>query len=376
MNITAPTNRSDQTPEILTFLQTLVDTIPNPLFLTDRDGRYQFCNPAFAELFGHDPAYIIGKTLADLVPSDFVGNTVLDQNPGRHIVPLTFLNKTGELWNVEFHYGTVPGPEGQVDGIAGMVIDITEIRKRLDTPFYKQKLDALKTMVGGLTHNLNNMIGVMIGNLETALQYEIPDESPSRETVTHALNAGLRAKDVIRQFVAFARKSHEAIAPLPLSVLVKETLETFHFQSITVEYDIAPDLEPVMADCTQIYQLLISLIDHAAQSMGQQGGRLQITLKHVDIAPNKARKLKLSKPGPFEALVVTHTDCPENEHQKSPAGEPIENPHVWNPGTTAGLNRIYSIVQYHNAAIEIEKVSGNGSRVTVYFPVIRETGKG
>jgi PAS domain S-box-containing protein len=375
MDITVSSNGSDQTAVSLIFFQTLVDTIPNPLFHADSDGRFRFCNPAFAELFGHDPADIIGKTIADLVPSVVAGNTFLDQHPGRHIVPLKLWRKTGGLLEVEFHYATIPGPDGQVDGIAGMVIDITEIGKRQVAQFQQQKRNALEIVAGGIAHNLNNSIGVIVGNLETALQYEIPDASPARESVTDALNAGLRTKDLIRQLLIFARKSHEAIALLPLSILVKETLKTLHFQSIGVEYDITPDLEPVMADVSQIHQLLISLIDHAAQSMGRQGGRLQVTLKHVDITLEMARKLKLSGPGPFKALVVTHTDCQENEHQKPTAGETIECPQAWNPGTTLGLERVYSIVQYHNAAIEIERIPGNGSRVTVYFPVIRETGK-
>lgn len=239
-----------------------------------------------------------------------------------------------------------------------------------------QKMEAIGSLAGGIAHDLNNMMAVMIGNLETALQYEIPDSSPSRETLTDALNAGLRAKNLIRQLRDFARKSHEAIAPLPLSILVKETLKTLHFQSITVAYDIVPDLESVMADVTQIHQLLICLIDNAAQSMGCRGGRLQVTLKQVDITPEKAGELKLSSPGPFKTLVVTHADSPESEHQKPLSGEPVENPNVGSPETPLGFDRVLSIVQHHNAAIEIERIAGNGSRVTVYFPVIRETGEG
>ncbi len=375
MNITVPISESDRSAETLNFLQTFIDTVPNPLFHADRDGRFRFCNPAFAELFGHDPSDIIGKTLADLVPSVIADNPVLDRHPGRHVVPLKLFKKTGGLREVEFHYATLPCPEGQVDGIAGMVIDITEIGKRQVSQLQQQKRDALEMVAGGIAHNLNNAIGVITGNLETALQYEIPATSPARESVTDALNAGMRAKDLTRQLMGFARKSHETVAPLPLSILVKETLKTLHFQSITVEYDIDSGLEPVMADVTQIHQLLITLIDHAAQSMGRQGGRLQVKLKHVDITPEKARKLKLSGPGPFKALVVTHTDCRENEHQRPTAGETIECHRAWDPGTTLGLDRVYSIVQYHNAAIEIEKIPENGSRVTVYFPVIRETVK-
>ncbi len=294
------------------------------------------------------------------------------------MIPLTLLKKTGGLREVAFHYATIPGPEGQVDGIAGIVIDITETGKRRVTPFYQQKRDALEIVADGIAHNLNNAMGVMIGNLETALQYEIPDAGPSRETVTDALYAGMRAKDLIRQLMAFVRKPHEGIEPLPLSILIKGTLKTLHLQSITVEYDIAPDLEPVMVDVTQVHQLLISLIDHAAQSMGRQGGRLQITLKHVDINSERAGKLKLSGPGPFQALVVAHTDCPENEHQNPPAAESIESQRAGHPDASLGIDRVYSAVHHHhhNAAIEIEKFSGNGSQVTVYFPVIRETGKG
>ncbi len=86
MDITASTNGSDQRAVSLTFLQTLIDTVPNPLFHADRDGRFRFCNPAFAELFGHAPADIIGKTIADLVPSVIAGNALLHQHPGRHVV--------------------------------------------------------------------------------------------------------------------------------------------------------------------------------------------------------------------------------------------------------------------------------------------------
>ncbi len=369
MIIPAPASGSDQTSESLIFLQTLVDTIPNPLFHADRDGRFRFCNPAFAELFGHDPSDIIGKTLADLVPSIFTGNTVLDQHPGRHMVPLTLSRKTGELRNVTFHYATLPGPDGQVAGIAGMAIDITEIEKKRVTPFFQQKREALDIVAGSIAHSLNNAMGAIIGNLETALQYEILDACPSRETVTDALNAGMHAKDLILQLITFVRKSHDGIEPLPLSTLIRGTLLTLHLRPITVEYDIAPDLEPLMADVTQMYQLLISLIDHAVRSMGRREGRIQISLKYVHITPEMAGKLKLSGPGRFQALrVVTHTVCPNSEQQKGSNREP-------EPENAFKFESIDGIVQHHNAAMEIKKISGNGSQVTVFFPSIREAGK-
>jgi two-component system, cell cycle sensor histidine kinase and response regulator CckA len=376
MNITVPISESDQAAESLTFLQTLIDTVPNPLFHADRDGRYRFCNPAFADLFGREPADIIGKTIAELVPSVIAGNAVLHQHPGRHIVPLTLLRKTGGLREVEFHYATVPGPDGQVAGIAGMVIDFTEIRKSRGAPYDQQKLDALEIVTGGIAHDLKNMMGVVIGNLETALQYEIPPADPSRESVTDALNAGLRAKVSIRHLVTFVRKLRETLAPLPLSILVKETLKTFHFQSIAVEHDIAPDSGPVMADVTQIHQLLLSLIDHAVQSMGQLGGRIRVALKHVDITPVMARKLNLPKPGPFEALAITRTDYPENPRLRPPACESVTDPAAWNPGNSLGLDSLHGIVRNHNGAIEYENKSANSSQVTVYFPAVQDADKG
>jgi PAS domain S-box-containing protein len=164
MNITVPTNGSDGTIGSFAFLKALIDTVPNPLFHADRDGRYRFCNPAFGEVFGHDPTFIIGKTIAELMPSVMAGNTVLDQHPGRHVVPLTLWRKTGGFREVEFHYATVPGPEGQTDGIVGMAIDITEIGKRQLARFHQQKRDALELVAGGIAHNLNNALSVMIGN--------------------------------------------------------------------------------------------------------------------------------------------------------------------------------------------------------------------
>jgi PAS domain S-box-containing protein len=203
------------------FLQILMDAKPYPIFYKDRQGRYLGCNRAFEQFSGMSQAQIAGKKVYDVAPQDLAdvyqrADNDLFTRPGMHTYEAAVQSVDGERHDVIFHKATFEGPDGRLAGIVGAVIDITahkrsekERQKLQEELALARKMESIGRLAGGVAHDFNNMLGVIIGNVELALR-KIEPPRPLLTNLEEIRNAATRSADLTGQLLAFARKQTAA----------------------------------------------------------------------------------------------------------------------------------------------------------------------
>ncbi len=236
-----------------------------------------------------------------------------------------------------------------------------------------QKMEAIGGLAGGVAHDFNNMLAVIVGNAELALD-DIAEPGP-RENVNQILNAAKRSRDLVRQILTFSRKSQGERRSLNLREIVEETTSLLRGSlpsSIIIETHIEADSAFVLADPSQIQQVLMNLSTNAAHAMREDGGTLTISLSQVRFGEQDRLPDPDLQPGRYVKLTVrdTGTGIPaEIRHQ---IFDPFFTTKGQGEGTGMGLAVVFGIIKSHHGAITVESEMGKGTTFTLLFPESRE----
>jgi PAS domain S-box-containing protein len=250
-----------------------------------------------------------------------------------------------------------------------------EERKKLESRLFQaQKLEAIGTLAGGIAHDFNNILGAILGYTDL-LAMSLNEPVQAREYLKEVLGAAHRAKELVAQILAFSRKLETDKKPLSLKLIVEEAL-TLLRASLPSTIEIRQYLEsgsPILADATQMHQVVINLATNASQAMEETGGFLEIILKdrHLE-GPLTTVHGKLPA-GKYVALTVKDT---------GPGIDPEITPRIFEPyfttkeagkGTGLGLATVQGIVRSHGGDLVVESTPGQGTVLTAYFPRLGET---
>jgi signal transduction histidine kinase len=256
--------------------------------------------------------------------------------------------------------------------------DVSEARRVEAQRRQAQKLEALGTLAGGIAHDFNNMLAAVLGYAELA-QREIPLASPAQRSLHQILTAGLRAKALVQQILAFSRSAPPAQTPVSLADVLRETLPFVRAvlpTTIAVETHLTPAGSLVLADATQMQQIVMNLSVNAADAMRTTGGRLEIRLDVVEVDAAWAARAPALHPGPYVRLTV-------RDHGPGIAPEVVER--MYEPffttkavgqGTGLGLSVVHGIVESHGGTILVESTLGQGTTFTIYLPRLVERAEG
>jgi PAS domain S-box-containing protein len=263
----------------------------------------------------------------------------------------------------------------------GIFRDITE-RKHIETERARlqgrlvqaQKMEALGTLAGGIAHDFNNILSAILGYAELALE-GADQTSVLADYLREVFTAGVRAKDLVKQILAFARQTEEEIRPVQLSLIVREALKLLR-ASLPASIDIQQDIESdalIMGEATQVHQILMNLCTNAAQAMELRGGALHVALKDIQIDAVSATEHPGLKPGAYVRLSVTDTGtgiAPEHIHA---IFDPYFTTKASGEGTGLGLAIVHGIVKSYGGDISAESEVGKGSTFIIYLPAINKT---
>jgi signal transduction histidine kinase len=249
-----------------------------------------------------------------------------------------------------------------------------EKRLKLEAQLHQaQKLEALGMLAGGIAHDFNTLLGTILGYVEL-LDKRHPQGSREREYLDNMARVGKRAADLIAQLLSFSRAETLQHQPLALIPIIQDTLTMMHAiipSTITIQQHLQPDCRPVLANPTQIQQVLVNLCTNAIHAMQPHGGRLDVALEEVlwsegKIPPDPALKENTR----YLHISVSDTGCGMPPEVQERIFDPFFTTKEVGQGTGLGLSVVHGIVANHHGHITVETVPDQGTTVHVYFPAI------
>ena len=281
-----------------------------------------------------------------------------------------FKRKDGEsIWN-KLYTRVTENKEGIIL-YEGLMEDITE-RKVLEEQLRQShKMEAIGTLAGGIAHDFNNILGIILGNTELAMD-DVPEWNPARLNLKEVRTASLRAKDVVRQLLSFARKTELEKKPINITPIIKEALKLLRSSiptSIEIRQDIPKDIDTILADPTQINQVLINLCTNAAHAM-PNGGVLEIKLENVKLGEAATSNSPDLNPGRYLNLTVSDTGYGINPKDIDRIFDPYFTTKEVGRGTGMGLAVIHGIIKGHGASVSVQSQPGKGTTFSIFFPVV------
>jgi signal transduction histidine kinase/CheY-like chemotaxis protein len=266
--------------------------------------------------------------------------------------------------------------DGTISNLA-VLRDTTELRNLEGQLIQAQKMESIGTLAGGIAHDFNNILSAIIGNAEIAL-LDIPSDSALSENINNVIQAGQRARDLVKQILTFSRKNEEDKKPVQVHLIVNEVLK-FLRSSLPSTIQILQNIEigndTVLADSTQIHQILMNLCANASHAMMEKGGVLQVNLKNMALGTDVNAHYPGIEPGSYLYLTVSDTGHGISPDVLSRIFEPYFTTKEKGSGTGLGLAVVHGIVKSHGGIIKADSEIGKGSTFHIYLPLIDEQEK-
>jgi signal transduction histidine kinase len=224
-----------------------------------------------------------------------------------------------------------------------------------------QKMEALGTLAGGIAHDFNNILSAIIGFAEMAMMYDAPEGSKANTHIRQVVKAGLRARDLVRQILTFSRESRQDKQIIHISSALKEVLHLLRASlpsNIDIRREIAEDAGCILADPTEIHQIIMNLCTNAAHAMEDSGGIMTVSLAN------------LFCDGDYVSLKIRDTGCGISPDIIEKVFDPYFTTKEPGKGTGLGLAIVNNIVEAHEGKISIDSNAGKGTIVSIFFPIL------
>jgi CheY-like chemotaxis protein len=234
-----------------------------------------------------------------------------------------------------------------------------------------QKLEAIGTLAGGIAHDFNNILMAILGYTQLAMS-EVPKDNRAQDDLQQVFMAGKRAKDLVKQILTFSRHTKQEKKPLELRLLIKEVLKFLRASlptTIEILEHIESDAGIVMADPTQMHQVLMNLCTNAGHAMREKRGVLEVGLMTIDLDAATAQHLGLGH-GPYVDLMVSDTGHGMERAVMERIFHPFFTTKGPGEGTGLGLSVVHGIVKSHGGAITVDSEPGKGTTFHMYLPRI------
>jgi PAS domain S-box-containing protein len=347
----------------------------NAIVITDRHGKVEWVNPAFTKLTGYTATEAMGQYprllksgqhppafYANLWATILTGNVWHGEIINRH--------KDGQLFTEEMTITPVRDADGSITHFVAIKQDVTERRQLENRMQQAQKMEAIGTLAGGIAHDFNNILSAMLG-YAYLLHQDTTGNAESQENVEEILKAADRAKDLVRQILTFSRQHEHNPQVVKLDIVVKEAFKFLRASlpaQIKIEMNLDVAAPPVLADATQIYQVIMNLATNALHAMEGRPGRLNVNLEpFLPDAAFIASHPEL-KPVEYARLSVADTGHGMDPETMQHIFEPFFTTKPVGKGTGLGLSVVLGIVQSHGGLITMESQVGRGTTFFLYFP--------
>jgi PAS domain S-box-containing protein len=368
-----------------TVLAAMIETTSDHIIALDLDLRMLFANSAFRQLYfqlyghelkTHDDAL---KPMAPERKKFFKDILAVTLSTGCcRFDQQYFIENT--RYDVEWSTSRILGPDQQTIGVAMFGRNITSrrkaeeaLRERDGQLHHAQKMEAVGTLAGGVAHELNNALSIVLGSLELSMM-GIHTEHPVRPYIDDAKAGVLRSKNVVRQLLDFSRKSDGIRQNVELHTVATNALRLLR-ASIPTHIEFHHHIEvcpPILAEPSHMHQMIINLCTNAADAMDEEGGVMTVTLEHITLKAGKIPGNLSLLPGKYAKLTVADTGCGMDSDTLQRVYEPFFTTKNLDRGSGLGLAIVHGIVKSYGGCIVAHTKLGRGSKFEVYLPSISE----
>ncbi len=353
------------------------------ILITDPRGRVQYVNPAFERVseYGHDE--VVGKPVSilrcDQQTPQFYQKMVETLLRGE-VWKDRFITrrKSGVLLNVDMTVSPIRDRRQRVIHYVGVVRDVTREVELGRLLRQSQRLEAVGTLAGGIAHDFNNILTAILSYTDLTME-EIPEGEMAHDNLKEVMIAGERARELIRQLMAFSRRGEGERTPLSLQPVVKEAIKLLQAvlpANVEIRHHIEPTDWQVMSDATQIHQVVMNLSTNAAQAMWDREGLLEIQLEPFlldETGRTADPQLATLPPGPYLVLTVRDNGVGIPPEIMERIFEPFFTTKGIGKGTGLGLSMVHGIVQNHRGTITVRSQPGEGSTFRVHLPAMEQS---
>jgi PAS domain S-box-containing protein len=367
---------------------TVTQSARDAIISTDETGNITFWNRSAEATFGYSEPEVLGRPIANLIiESDRAAYKAALPDPKAddltfgHIIEVTGMRKDGGRFPCEFSLAVLHSSEGTA--FTAVVRDVMERKQSLDQLKQRdeqlrqaQKMEAIGRLAGGVAHDFNNLLMAIRGYAEMIAQ-NLPAEDERRSDAEEILKASDRAAGLTRQLLAFSRReviTQQAVALDQLVQTTQSMLQRLIGPEIQIVTEVWPDLTPVLADRTQLEQILVNLVINARDAM-PKGGKITVELRNMELDKIGIAAHPGLQPGDYVELSVSDTGTGMDAETMSQIFEPFFTTKEAGKGTGLGLATVYGIVQQNNGAIEVQSRVGHGTTFYIYLPRAVDLGK-
>jgi signal transduction histidine kinase/CheY-like chemotaxis protein len=293
------------------------------------------------------------------------------------------IRRNGERVWIAWTNKAIVDQKGRISEILSIGMDITKRRtaeketKNLEAQLRKaQKMEAIGTLAGGIAHDFNNILSAVFGYTEMALD-KASEGTTLQGYMREVLTAGHRARDLVKQILAFSRQAEQEVLPVQVKLIAKEVIRLLR-ASLPTTIEIRRNFQneqAVLADPTQIYQVLMNLCTNAGHAMRKKGGILEISLTNVELDTEFVGKHPGLEPGPYLRLTVDDSGLGMPADVMERIFDPYFTTKVKGGGTGLGLAVVHGIVKDRGGTITVDSEPGKGATFHVYLPVIEGKAK-
>jgi PAS domain S-box-containing protein len=374
---------SKQLQEANDFLKKIMEGSSNALIVLDQDGKIQTFNGRFETLCGISRDELAGSSFDSLFSGDELSSmtaaihNVMTTEESSITIETVLMRKDGREQNLSC--GVVQLLRD--DEISGVVVSLDDITERITAEKERlelerqlqqtQKLECLGVLAGGIAHDFNNILTIILGYCYVFKEDSTLDAAHA-EHVQRIEDAANRAADLCRQMLSYAGKSDLQHVPINMNMLVTEMVQMLHSgikRNVTIALDLQ-EAQVIIADNSQIQQVVMNLIINAAEAIGDKNGAIRVSVNKIDITTDSCQtdfSGSLIPVGRYVRLEVTDNGCGMDKETIDRIFEPFYTTKF--TGRGLGMSSTLGIIKSHDGALQFSSAPGEGTTFQVYLPV-------
>jgi PAS domain S-box-containing protein len=350
----------------------LVDNMSEGLLVSDPEHRVVFANPAADRIFGVESGQLAGRKLTDFVPAEqmeYVEEVIQRRGDKPERYQISIIDARGDKRTLRISALTRYGPRGDAAEYLSLISDVTEHEALQEQLLQSQKMEALGSLAGKIAHDFNNLLVAIQGYAEL-LAEDVAAGSPAAENVRDLTNVTRRARDLVQQILAFSRRGSRKRRNIRLAAVVEEVVKlgrnTFP-DGVEIRANIKDDAGLVLADESQLHQVLLNLCTNAVHAM-PRGGQLLLTLQPIIIDTELATAQLQLQPGEYLQLSIADTGQGIEPEVVPRIFEPLFTTKEKGIGTGLGLAVVHGIITNLGGGISVDSQPGQGSTFNLFIP--------